>query len=1108
MSAARRRPVDEKARELAARDLDRSYCVEAGAGTGKTSLLVERFLAIVSSGRAAVEEIAAITFTEKAAGEMKVRLRDGIGKLLENRESPDQERRRLDAARLDLERAPVSTIHAFAASILREHAIEAGIDPGFRQLDALEGGMFLEECWSDFLLDEASTWEEAIRRFVSLGGRVDHLFEMAQAVYTRRGERSCEGLFDPPGPATPDGNGADRRAPSSAAPERFDADRLREDVARIVERLSALARGHCVNADDKGREAIEDLVRRAAPLASLHGEDLERFLFSLSIPKPKGNKGNWNPPDACTEQKGLMKELASLRDEARLRASDEIAAALDDLFDAFLAYAARRKAATGVLDFDDLLIGVRELCKNERALASLRRRYRYVLVDEFQDTDPVQAEIVYLLGADEPGKLFIVGDPKQSIYRFRKADVEIYERFKERLAAEGGERLSIVQNFRSVPGIVEWVNGVFEAVMRAPEDGRYQPRYERIDPWRPGEGPAVVSLDLEMEEESPKTGDIRRREGEAIARLIADLVSSGGTIFDQREKKDVRLEHRHIAVIYPGTTGIESYEDPLRAEGIPYIVEGGKLYYTREEVRSLAAAVWAIEDPYDPLALVGALRSPIFGASDEEIFLFARAGGRLDYLDPGDAISGFPGLAAAFDALRDLHASRNDLGPARTVLALVRRARFLELSLLRPHGDQRVANVAKAVSGARAFEESGGSFRRFARWFRDQETLAAEESESPMVEEDENAVRLLTIHKAKGLQFPVVILANLVQKRRGGIRIAVERGRRVSFKLGSTLQTGDFAALAEANKLRENAETIRLLYVAATRSGDLLVIPRAPKAGGLYDVLAEGLDPETTGVSVERRRISSLPKLEGVSKPFSRFETLTKDERARASSEREEWIEKRARLIESASRAPVSLAPSRLVEHAAAGGAAESTAPPDAALRFGTAFHLAMERIDIAAPSGLDRLCAAAAAEAGAPGAAQELERIVRQVMGSEMVRRASRAKRVLREAPFIVPCEGGFVEGRIDLAFEEAGGWTIVDFKTDDVSPEAVEERVRAYRPQAAAYALAARKAGIEPSGGIVLHFARPNVARTIPVDEALIEEAERSLREASRRGRSPAAG
>ena len=494
-----------------------------------------------------------------------------------------------------------------------------------------------------------------------------------------------------------------------------------------------------MNPDDLGRAAIAEFVGAMEALGFFEGDDVAYYLLTLRLPKSKGNKGNWRPADACAEQKEIFKSLAEQQELWRKRLSDDLARRIEEFAGRFLAFVEAKKAALGALDFDDLLIRVRELCNNAAALDELRQRYRYILVDEFQDTDPVQAEIVYLLagepggrGAPEPapGKLFIVGDPKQSIYRFRKADIEMYERVKERLS-KSGELLSITQNFRSVPGIVEWVNDTFSEIMQPGSSG-FQPRYEAIHADRKGEGAPVMLLDLELDEENSKAGAVREREGQAIARLIHWLTGGGMTVKDSKTGEVRPVRGGEIAVIYPGTTGIDHYEEPLRAENIPYIVAGGKLYYTREEIRDLATAIWAIEDPYDPLALVGALRSSMFGASDEDLFLFKKNGGRLCYLAPGGGAAVNPDpLAAAFELLSELHRSRNELGPAGTVLELLRRTKYLELCSLRPHGEQRVSNIRKAISCARAFEGRTSSYRRFARWFRDQEALASAEGESP-----------------------------------------------------------------------------------------------------------------------------------------------------------------------------------------------------------------------------------------------------------------------------------------------------------------------------------------------------------------------------------------
>jgi ATP-dependent helicase/nuclease subunit A len=1176
MKAHEKPLVDSAARGRARSDLETSLCVEAGAGTGKTSLLVDRFLAIVMSGKASCGQIVAITFTEKAAGEMKVRLRARIMDRLAEPGDPARARENLDAALDELERAPISTIHSFAATILREHPVEAGVDPNFTQLDALESELFFDECWNDFLLRGAGEWGATLRRFISLGGSIADLRSIVDTFSANRAERCCGHIF---GAQTGAGAGgvraaadADESQATADAGEGASPASLRGSFAAAAGRLSTLARDHCVNPDDLGGKAIEGFLAGLEALDLLRDDDLEYFLLTLLVPKgTKGSKGNWRPAEACAEQKAVFKELGELQARERERVSDELRGRLERFSAAFLAFVERRKAEAGILDFDDLLIKTRMLCNDPDALDGLRERYRFILVDEFQDTDPVQAEIVYLLSGapgrrgdaePEPGKLFIVGDPKQSIYRFRRADIEIYELVKERVTARG-ERLAITQNFRSVPGIVDWVNETFSEIMQPSDKGRFQPPYEGIHAFRTGEGRPVVCLDLELAPEDSNAGGVRRVEGEAIARVVHRLVEGGMTVRDPANGQTRPLGYGDIAVIYPGTTGIDYYEEPLRAESIPYIVEGGKLYYTREEVRDLASAVWSIEDPYDRLALLAALRSPIFGASDEELFLFKRAGGKLDYLDPGaEALGQFPGLAEAFSILSELHLKRNDLGPSGVILDLLRRTKYLELSLLRPHGDQRVSNVRKAISSARDFEAKFQSFRRFARWFRDQETLASSEGESPIVEEQSQAVRLLTVHKAKGLQFPVVILANLIQSKRSSSRLLVEGGSRLAFKLG-LLETSDYAELLERERARDAAETVRLLYVAATRAGDLLVIPDTPKANTYFDLIrrhlcvdgARALDegaqrdadrgdlvpvelkPEETdsidSPNVALWRRSDLPPLRGQSRPFVRFKEATLGEARRAAEEREKWVAERAALIARARRASLTLAPSTFAAaaHGEAAVSGEISAPGDAragegvqgghagegasrfegaggieargrSLLLGEAFHRIMELADLSHARPPDGLVASVAADLGIPEDAPELGRLAETALGSELIKRAARAPRVYREVPFSVPAKCAYVEGRIDLLFEDEGGWTLVDYKTDDVPAEIPAARIEAYRRQAGIYALALRSFSIECRGWVALYFARPGVVKLIDLTSELLAEAEKLVEEAVLKG------
>ena len=1121
MKKGGRKPVDHEARERVRTDLDTSFCVEAGAGTGKTSLLVDRYLSIIRSGFARCAQVVAITFTEKAAGEMKVRLRSAVSELLGSGECTVEERERLNVALLEIERAPISTIHAFAAGILREHPFEAGVDPGFEQLDALEGGLFLERCWNEFLAGLSAPYDLVLKRYLASGGDLERKLRdsIMQTVYGRRGDRSVKGLFAR-GRRTHAGGAAE---PAFPAP--FDISRLKADCTEMIRRLGGLAERHCREPGDRGYAEIMRFLDDVGTLEDLEGDPLEDLLLTVRMPRSYGRKENWDPPETCAGQKDLCKKLGEFQTSVRTELADWLRDGLEMWLDGFVRFVDGRKAEEGVLDFDDLLIRTRWLLGTEGARSALRRRYRYILVDEFQDTDPLQAEIVYLLagegdgsaGSLVPGKLFIVGDPKQSIYRFRNADVEIYEDVKERIA-ETGEHLAITQNFRSVPPLLDWVNGSFSEIMNPPERMRFQPVYEPIHPMRTGEAAAVVRLDLELESAASKADEVRALEGMAVARCIHRLIEGGYEIEDRVDGRFRPVRNKDIAVLYPGTTGIDYYEEPLRTEGIPYIVEGGRLYYARQEVRDLAAAIWSIEDPWDSLSLVAVLRSPLFGFSDEEIFLFVRAGGCLNYLE-ADLPDGerFEDLRAAFRLLAGLHERRDEAGPADTVTALLRGTKYLELSILRPHGEQRVQNIRKVVRDARLFGGRLHSFRRFALWFRDRDVSGSATGESPLVDEDEDAVRLLTIHKAKGLQFPVVILANLVQRRYTGESVLLEPGERLAFRLARGWETGNFASLSEIDKHKKEAEVARLLYVAATRAGDLLVVPGAPGRNSYYELV----EPYLAGVMTWP--LSELPALRGIRTPFVAMPGFTADGRKRSRAAREQWLTARNALLAGCSAGVEIVTPSGAEvspgsghpdeggsSHGAAGGPpARSVSSPaaDSAALFGSAFHRVMEIIDLGGAAGCKEIAAAAAAECGLEGAADELAALVAKALSSGIVRRASLATRCFREVPFTIALPAGtagrrserpggrrFFEGRIDLLFEENGTWTAVDFKTDDVSGAAVDERFMLYRGQGALYAEALERFGIDLDGGVVFHFVRPGETRTLRMNDDTIAYA-RSL-------------
>ncbi|MDZ7859089.1 MAG: UvrD-helicase domain-containing protein [Candidatus Krumholzibacteriota bacterium] len=1120
--------VDQAQRERAEEAVDESLCLEAGAGTGKTTLLVNRYLSILKKGRAKCTEIVAITFTDKAAAEMKTRLRREISELTRSAGDDSFE---LEESLVDLERAPISTIHSFASSILRDFPAEAGIDPDFSMLTDPDDSLFLEECWQDFLSSTSYPKDYFPKRFLNVGGGVDKLKELAFAFYHSRSERHVEGILG----KEDEKETAKEKSSLKGRRNLTDIETFYQDLNKYADMLSSYIRNHCTNHKDNGFIEIEAFLGKFEVARHLEGESLEDFLLLLDLPKAKGAKKNFDPPEICTEQKKAVKEMAALQREYRKIFMDRTAEGLTGWFVEFIEYVKERKKAEGVLDFDDLLIETRKLLDNDEVLDLLKGRYRYILVDEFQDTDSLQAEIVFLLGGMNrdgkfcrrhgPSSLFIVGDPKQSIYRFRKADIEVYENVKRHFIEEGSY-LKITQNFRSGRDIIEWINASFSALIRKPERGGYQPAYEAIEAHRRDAGTEVILLDLEYGDKKMNADGLRALEGDGVARFIKEIISEERIVRDVNTKEFRPVKYSDIALIYRGSTGLENYEEPLRLEGIPYIVEGGGLFYKRQEIRDLSMAMWAIEDPFDSIALVSILRSSLFGFSDEEIYLFRENGGELNYLSGGAAEdSGFKDIGEAFKVLSDLHEGRNEIGASATMKDLLRRTNYREVSLFRPHGYQRVANIKKAVRRARDFDNSLRSFRSFAGWFKDQWLSETREGESSLVDEDENAVRLTSVHKSKGLQFPVVIMINLLQEIKHRNKILIDRGRKIDFSLRDNWNTSEFEKSFERDVLKENAENLRLLYVASTRSGDLLVIPEVPKKKSYFQLLKNNLptgsdyeadDPdigESAGDDqkgenrfkeakelVTRLSVSTLPLLSDVVKPFARIDKTDKRSRSKSRGEKEEWIEGRKRLIDNAASVPLTITPSslkdveRMIRHS----------PPESESRiyskegsgnaadFGLAFHRLMEIADFNAPEDIEKLAEAVSVEFGLPGKKDDLASLASKALSSNLIEAALNSERILREVPFSVPVRGKsakddlremFINGRVDLLFYSAGVWTAVDYKTDNIRDP--EKRFKNYRGQGALYALALGRIGIELRGGVIFYFVRPDKEIKLEIED-----------------------
>ncbi|MFO7898796.1 MAG: UvrD-helicase domain-containing protein [Planctomycetota bacterium] len=1075
-----RTPQDQAVRHRVETDLDTTFAVEASAGTGKTALLTARLVQAIRTGRAGLDEIVAITFTERAANELKVRLRDRLELLLVDVEGAEADR--LAAALASLDTAQVSTIHSFAAELLREQPIEAGIDPGFEVADQLRQSFLFDQVWTAWLGDELDDPGGPLRPAFLAGLRADQLKDFARFL-----------LRNPDvGPA-----GADP-----------DPDKIADQfVMAVVPRLRSAAQRMM----EPGCPAECTCARRTLPAAEAVDRVEERdrdeqlgVLLTLEF------EPSTRPRHACKdkEQKQRcideMKAIGAGLDEVRPAAGQWLVRHLADTLGRMLDRYAEAKRDRALLDFQDLLVKARDLLRDHKDVRRrFQGRFRMILVDECQDTDPLQTEIVLFLAEDgatadtwrdvrpAPGKLLFVGDPKQSIYRFRRADIEIYEEAKA-LVERSGEPATIFQNFRSTPACIGWVNAVFGELIERPEDGHYQPAYVPLRAYREDPGRPVDVLVPPEDAEFESIDAARGAEARAVAAHLEAMVERGDRVIDKETGRPRPVTYDDVALLFRRRTAFPMCERALEAAGIPYRAVSGRGFFARQEVAELRNVLAAIERPYDPLAVVAAMRTSLLGVSDPE--LAAAADGGFNYLDRVDRTDDSHVLRV-FRLLADAHADRNTTSCSALVGRLLSQTKALELYYLKPGGEQRAANLTKLIDVARAYEEQpGATFGGFIRWLGDLST-AGEEEESPLANDQGEFVKMITIHKAKGLEFPVVVLCDIGADWSGTIEQVVDRrAGAYHIRVGSgAVQTTGFDDALEHEKRREEAERRRLFYVAATRARDRLVVPQFPKKGkadGYLGYLSQ-IDAETETRGEFESVVTAEPDVLRAAPPRSfRVDLSRRDGEACAvlCERRAEWEDARDELIERAREGERLRTASRLPGDEwedfgpAAGG-------ERAARAIGRAVHSVLELVDLKTGEGLGRLARAASTQNGIPDRCDDVAELARRALEMESVRRAAEADRAWREVPFAVCVDDTVLEGLIDLAFEEADGLHLVDYKTDDVAEDELDAHADRYRLQLGAYALAAREVFGRPPASASLLFLRPGREIVVPVDETLLD-------------------
>jgi ATP-dependent helicase/nuclease subunit A len=1097
-------PPDQAARDRIVTGLDANLFVEAGAGAGKTSSLVGRIRALVAAG-VDITAIAAITFTEKAAAELRVRVRNDLTKALADPGQQPHHRRYTDA--LDrLDHAPIGTLHAFARRILNEFPVAAGLPPGFAVLDELESQLRFDERFEELLDDLLA---EPDPTDGPLGGGT-LLVEMCKrdGFGLQKGLRTVAEDFhanwdlvaervslDAPEPWEPDRAGvlaAAKYVLSATCPP---GDKQEDHCREVTAGVAALEAADSHTAILDAIDALAQVARRGAR---------------------GGSKTNWKGRHGDLE--GLRGAHAYLSEVA----SEQLAAAaharkllVGAIVGRWVLDGARQRASDGLIEFHDLLVLARRLITHHADTRhALHQRYQRLLLDEFQDTDPLQLAIAVTLasapdlpGIPLPGRLFVVGDPKQSIYRFRRADIAAYLRAADQL---GAERQYLTANFRSSAAVIGWVNAVFAELIT--EQADVQPAYRALDVCRPGsvDHGQVRILGAEPHAELAGRGaaeEVRTREAADVAAAVTAALGQGWPVGD-REGSTRPCRPGDITILLPARTSLPALEHALREAGIPYRAENSSVVYVTNEIRHLLLALRAADDATDELALVAALRTPLYGVSDPDLYEWRRAGGRWSiWRDPPEGFAAHP-VALGIAHIRTLAERATVTTPADLLAALVDERRLLDAALDSADARDVWRRVRFVIEQARAWSEAGGhGLRRYLRWAELQAT-ESRSADTVLPEHDHDAVRIMTIHAAKGLEFPITILSGMSTRPRsvGGYSVVWPEGTWTLAKQGDPL-FDDYQPLDEQ---MSDAERRRLLYVACTRAVDHLVVSlhRQPRGNGTTFTNAELL---ADAIGASGAPVTQLTQ------PTAGWTRSAAEPHDLEWPDALAWEAARAAAFAAATTVPTISATAlagRVESQLVAGDdpclakePVDLDLPPWQRGRYGTAVgravHAVLQFCDLATGADIEAHATAQCAAEGVHGQDALVAELARSALQAPIVQQALGLSHH-RELFVAAPVGSQVLEGYIDLFVDTPEGGLIVDYKTDQWPDDGHDggvlraQRIAKYRTQLAAYAVAlARVTGRTPVAGVLVRCRPGGPAEQIDIPEwqAAIAAAEAAL-------------
>ncbi|MCG6154234.1 UvrD-helicase domain-containing protein [Rubinisphaera margarita] len=1140
-----------------------SIALAAGAGCGKTFVLTQRFVAELMRKPCSetLDGLMAITFTDRAAREMRDRIRERVREQLASCE--DDEVASWQAILRDLETARIQTIHSFCTSTLRRYSTELGIDPEFSVLDEPTATALLSQTVETQLETLLRAKNEDAFSFVLRYGLEDTLrrlreltrqrFQLPETISVASAEAELIDFWR-------------RFHREQYLPMKFDELKESPEVSQLQPML-----GNDLASTPKWKDRQQILREHLGALeytGSLTVESLQELREACTVQHVHKNK--WISEEIYEQVRDSLKQLR-IRIDALLPVLelDPVALQQGAMFglqalrmttQIVRAYQ-QQKRDQATLDFDDLLLMMRDLLQTDESVRkSLQQGTHFLLLDEFQDTDPVQTEIVRAICGDRltSGGLFLVGDVKQSIYRFRRADPSVFRQLREQIPRPG--QLSLTRNFRSQQGVLDFVNFLFAPAMpgeydslTAFDENEYPPRSKVEFLW---------SSDPDVDD-GATVGDKRRIEAEWIASRIQTLLEDD-TPRIREKNADGQIELRpvrngDITILFRAFSHLGVYEDALRKAGIEYYVVSGRAFFAQQEVFDLANLCRFLDDDSDEVALVGILRSPMFGWSDDTIAEVAdHSGGLWQTLSQNERVSVSDAAQAGVvgrtrEILSELMDLRHRVGIGTLLRHAVTETGYDGALLTEFLGERKVANLQKLLSMADQFDQvallglSEFSDRLLESISEDaKEELAATHAESGDV------VRLMTVHQSKGLEFPVVFVADINRRQNANRDTSVLHPRlgpllSLPYIKGEQLTHPVLTMHRDLEAAEDESEAIRLFYVATTRAADLLVLsaywhPDESLSGPWMTLLADRFDL-TTGLARHDPLLGQMqqPGMEPQRLPHITI-TSEKPERRRPESEpRPTRLSKWEELLSSSEpvrpplmalpATPTSLQPLRIsvsqledldAKLRTSDGQKSSgmIAASDVKLSLqesellGHVLHAAMEHLDANEPGEIDRVLQQAADELGETLPA-EVQRTaaqrLKQLFASDLLEELATAPQLHREAEFLLRWAGengdpgATVVGTVDcLLRNERGEWHLIDYKTGRLpeTPEAVLEK---FGIQMCLYALAIQEwTGNYPASIRIIQLGETIREVELKITDAIIAQFRSRIHAALRQARN----